>query len=217
MKNYQDEIHKIGRIYAIAALLAMLAVPLSISLSSGAWPTWDILVKGLLAVGSIYIPVGIIEVINYAPMLGIGGSYLAFVTGNIANMKLPAALTAMKQAKVVPLSDEGEVVATIAIAVSSIVTTVILILGILVLLPFKEVLITNLSPVSDYILPSIFGALGVVFVAREWKLAIVPTIVMLALFLFVIKADSIRAVLVPVASLISLFAARWMWKKGWVK
>jgi hypothetical protein len=132
-------------------------------------------------------------------------------------MKLPAALTAMKQAKVVPLSDEGEVVATIAIAVSSIVTTVILIIGILVLLPFKEILITSLSPVSDYILPSIFGALGVVFVAREWKLAIVPTIVMLVLFLFVIKADSIRAVLVPVASLISLYAARWMWKKGWVK
>ncbi len=217
MNKYQDEIHKIGRIYAVSALLAMLAVPLSISLSTGAWPTWSVLLKGMLAVGSIYIPVGIIEVINYAPMLGVGGSYLAFVTGNIANMKLPAALTAMKLANVEPLSDEGEVVATIAIAVSSIVTTLILIIGIFLLLPFKDVLITTLSPVADYILPSIFGALGVVFVAREWKLAIVPTVVMLVLFLFVIKTDSVRAVLVPLASLISLVAARWMWKKGWVK
>ena len=44
--------------------------------------------------------------------------YLSFVTGNISNLKLPCALAALEQAGLKANSEEGEVVSTIAIAVS---------------------------------------------------------------------------------------------------
>lgn len=37
----------------------------------------------------MYWAVGIVEIFTYVPMLGAGGSYLSFVTGNISNLKLP--------------------------------------------------------------------------------------------------------------------------------
>ena len=83
------------------------------------------MLKGLLGVAPIYWTVCTIEVFTYAPMLGSGGTYLAFVTGNITNLKAPAAINSMEAAKVKPGSEEGEVISTIAIATTSIVTTII--------------------------------------------------------------------------------------------
>ena len=82
---------------------------------------------------------------------------------------------------------------------------------------FQGFFIEQLLPVSIYMIPAIFGALGVVFIARHWRLTIVPSIVMLALFMFVVKDDSIRPALVPIASLISIGSARYFFKKGWIK
>ena len=170
-----------------------------------------------MTVGVIYIPIGIIETINYAPMLGVGATYISHVTGNISNMKLPAALSAMKQAKVEPGSDEAEVISTLAVASSSIVTTIIILVGVLLLLPYLSVIDQYLGKVTDYLVPAIFGALGFVFVIRQWKLVIVPMSVMLFLFYFVIKDPTVQPVFVPVASLLSLVTARFMYKKGWIK
>ena len=78
----------------------------------------------------IYWTVGVIEVITYTPMLGTGGTYLAFVTGNLTSLKAPSALNAMENAEVKPGTEEGEVISTIAIATCSIVTTLILALGV---------------------------------------------------------------------------------------
>ena len=63
--------------------------------------------KGLLGVAPIFWTVGLIEVLTFVPMLGTAGSYLAFVTGNLTNLKVPAALTAMENAKVKPGTEEG--------------------------------------------------------------------------------------------------------------
>ena len=201
----------------IISTVLMLLVPFVFSWINNAWPTWDLIVKGFMTVGAIYIPIGIIETLNYAPMLGVGATYISHVTGNISNMKLPAALSAMKQANVEPGSDEAEIIATLSVAASSIVTTVIIFVGVVLLLPYLGIVQEFLGPVTDYLVPAIFGALGLVFVVRHWKLTIVPLTVMLLLFAFVIKDPTIQPVFVPIASLLSMVTARWMFKKGWVK
>jgi len=216
-EKYIERLHKAGLRFAIIGAILMLAVPMAISIITNAWPTWDLMLQGFMAVGVIYIPIGIIEFFNYAPMLGVGGTYIAEITGNISNMKLPASLSAMKQANVKPGTDEGEIISTIAIATSSIVTTIIILLGVLLLIPFQDFFVTRLAPVAIYMIPAIFGALGVVFVARHWRLTIVPTTVMLLLFILIIKDDSIRPALVPIASIISIVSARYFFKKGWLK
>ena len=215
--QYIEKLHRHGRRFMIISTVLMLLVPFVCRWIDNALPTWDLIVKGFMAVGAIYIPIGIIETLNYAPMLGVGATYISHVTGNISNMKLPAALSAMKQANVEPGSDEAEIIATLSVAASSIVTTVIIFVGVVLLLPYLGIVQEFLGPVTDYLVPAIFGALGLVFVVRHWKLTIVPLTVMLLLFAFVIKDPTIQPVFVPIASLLSMVTARWMFKKGWVK
>ena len=215
--QYIEKLHRHGRRFMIISTVLMLLVPFVFSWINNAWPTWDLIVKGFMTVGAIYIPIGIIETLNYAPMLGVGATYISHVTGNISNMKLPAALSAMKQANVEPGSDEAEIIATLSGASSSIVTTIIIFVGVVLLLPYLGIVQEFLGPVTDYLVPAIFGALGLVFVVRHWKLTIVPLTVMLLLFAFVIKDPTIQPVFVPIASLLSMVTARWMFKKGWVK
>lgn len=215
--QYIEKLHRHGRRFMIISTVLMLLVPFVFSWINNAWPTWDLIVKGFMTVGAIYIPIGIIETLNYAPMLGVGATYISHVTGNISNMKLPAALSAMKQANVEPGSDEAEIIATLSVAASSIVTTIIIFVGVVLLLPYLGIVQEFLGPVTDYLVPAIFGALGLVFVVRHWKLTIVPLTVMLLLFAFVIKDPTIQPVFVPIASLLSMVTARWMFKKGWVK
>ena len=189
MKNsmdYMDRVHRTGRISMIIIVILLLMVPILLCLQSGVWPQGDWILSGMLAVGMIYLPIGVIEVLNYSPLIGSGGTYLAFITGNISNMKLPCAVNALEVTKTNVNTKEGEVISTISIAVSTIVTTVIVGAGVLLILPFKDFMITTLAPISEYILPSIFRALGVVFISKSWKLSIVPLLVMTLLLIFVI-------------------------------
>ena len=99
---YNDKSHFYGRIWILSALGLLLAVPAAICLYYNAWPEGTAVLKGLLGVAPIYWTVAAIEVFTYGPMLGTGGSYLAFVTGNITNIKAPAALSAMENADAKP-------------------------------------------------------------------------------------------------------------------
>ena len=117
-KSYEEMTHFYGRIWVFAALGMLLMYPVVTCIYYGAWPGWMPVLKGLIGVAPIYWTVGLIEVLTFVPMLGTGSSYLAFVTGNLTNLKVPAALTAMENAKVKPGSEEGEVISTIAVATS---------------------------------------------------------------------------------------------------
>ena len=151
-------------------------------------------------------------------MLGAGGTYLSFVTGNITNLKLPCAVDAMERAGTKPGTEEAEVISTISIAVSSIVTTVIIILGVIFIVPLQPILENPvLKPAFEMILPALFGGLGVVFISKNVKLAIPPIILMLALFIFVPALNkSTVGIMVPVGGLFTLLVARIMYKKGWL-
>ena len=149
-------------------------------------------------------------------MLGAGGSYLSFVTGNISNLKLPCALNALEQNQVSASSEEGEVISTIAIAVSSIVTTVIIIVGVICIVPLSPILQAPvLQPAFEQILPALFGGLGVAFVSKNWKVALAPIVLMLILFIFVPALDAgTVGIMVPVSALFTIAVARVMYKKG---
>ena len=183
---YEDQVHFYGRIWMVGALIVMLLVPVSMCIYFGAWPDTLAVLKGLLGVAPIYWTVCTIEVFTYAPMLGSGGTYLAFVTGNITNLKAPAAINSMEAARVKSGSEEGEVISTIAIATTSIVTTIILALGVLLFAQLTPVLESSvLKPAFKMILPALFGCLGVVYISKNWKIAVAPLLFMIVLFLIV--------------------------------
>jgi hypothetical protein len=216
--SYIDSVHRAGRIWNIGVMILLMMFPISVALIFGAAPDWGALVVGLIATAPMYWAVGVIETITYIPMLGAGGSYLSFVTGNISNLKLPCALNALENAEVKAQSEEGEIISTIAIAVSSIVTTLIIILGVILIVPLTPILSSEvLKPAFDQMLPALFGGLGVVFVSRNLKLAIAPVMLMLILFVFVpaLNAGTV-GIMVPVGVLFTIAYARIIYKKGWL-
>lgn len=214
-RTYDDQTHFYGKVWIWTAVVIILCVPLSICIYYNSWPGITPVLKGLLGVAPIFWTVGTIEVITFTPMLGTGGSYLGFITGNLTSLKVPAALSAMENAKVKPGTEEGEVISTIAIASSSITTTVIIAAGVFLLSQLTPVLNSPvLKPAFDNILPALFGGLGVVYISKNWKVAVAPVVFMVVLFLLVPSLAGSVGVLVPVGALISIGAARMLYKKG---
>lgn len=213
--NYNEQTYRYGIIWMWSAALLILMVPILICIKYDSWPTINSVLIGLIGVAPIFWTVGLIEVFTYVPMLGTGGSFLGFVTGNVTSLKVPAALNAMDSMKVKPGSDEGEVISTIAIATSSIVTTIIITLGVLLFAQLEPVLSSDaLAPAFDNILPSLFGGLAVVYVSKNWKISIAPLTFMIVLFILVPSLASSVGILVPVGALIAIGVARILYKKG---
>ena len=214
--SYMDSVHRYGRIWGILVAAVLLAFPLALSFIFKTVPDFDVLWKGVLATAPMYWAVGIVEIFTYVPMLGAGGTYLSFVTGNISNLKLPCAIDAMERANVKATSEEGEVISTISIAVSSIVTTLIILIGVICIVPLTPILESPvLVPAFDMILPALFGGLAVVFISKNLKLSIAPIILMLALFIFVpaLNASTV-GIMVPVGVIFTVIVARILYKKG---
>ena len=213
--TYLDSVHRDGRIWNISVMIALFVYPILVGVLFGVLPDWHGLLMGLVATAPMYWAVAVVETFTYVPMLGAGGSYLSFVTGNISNLKLPVALNALEQADANIRTEEGEIVSTIAIAVSSIVTTVIIILGVILITPLTPILDAPvLAPAFAQILPALFGGLGVVFVSKNWKIAVAPVILMLALFIFVpaLNASTV-GIMVPVGVLFTIGVSRILYKK----
>ena len=213
--SYMDSVHRDGRIWNLSVMVILFLFPITVGIIYTAMPDWHGLLMGVIATAPMYWAVGIVETITYVPMLGAGGSYLSFVTGNISNLKMPAALNALEQADVNIRSEEGEIVSTIAIAVSSIVTTLIIIVGVILITPLTPILDAPvLEPAFAQLLPALFGGLGVVFVSKNWKIAVAPVILMLILFIAVpaLNAGTV-GIMVPVGVLFTLGVSRIMYKK----
>ena len=212
-----DSVHRDGTIWNLTMMVILLLFPVLVCiLFEDAMPDWKGVALGLIATAPMYWAVGIVEVITFIPMLGAGGSYLSFVTGNISNLKLPCAINALENAGADPKSEEGEIISTIAIAVSSIVTTIIVALGVALIIPLQPILSNPvLTPAFDQMLPALFGALGVALVSKNWKIAIAPILLMLILFIFVPALDSsMVGIMVPVGVLFTIATSRVMYKKN---
>ena len=214
--SFRDSTHKWGKIWGFSMLGIIVMFPVMLMIIFGEMPDWRALGLGLIAVIPNYWATAVVEVFTFVPMLGAGGAYLSFVTGNISNLKLPCALNALENANVKAQSEEGEVVSTIAIAMSSIVTTVIIIIGVILIIPLSNLINSypGFQPAFDQLLPALFGALGVVFISKNWKIAIAPITLMLILFVFVPAIDTTTVgIMVPVGVLFTIAVSWILYKK----
>ena len=213
--SYMDSVHKCGVIWNLSMMVILLLFPVCVGLIFHASLDWHGFLLGMVATAPMYWAVSVVETFTYIPMLGAAGSYLSFVTGNISNLKLPVAIVALEQSGVSINTEEGEITSTIAIAVSSIVTTFIIILGVILIVPLTPLLSAPvLEPAFAQILPALFGGLGIVFISRNWKIAVAPVILMLVLFIFVpaLNAGTV-GIMVPVGVLFTIGVSRILYKK----
>ena len=210
-RSLNDTNHLLGRIFLSIAILIIIAIPIIMAIALKTMPNLAVVWTSMLAL-IVFVAGGVIEVITYAPMLGTTGTYLGFFTGNLVNLKVPCVVNARELANVKHGSQEGEIVSTISVATSTIVTTVIIALGVILLIPLTPILKNpTLKPAFDSAFTALFGALAYKYFIKDAQLVPVPLLLALLLQAFLGLGTSI---LIPVCSIVSILFAYLLFKKG---
>ena len=183
--DYDLKSHIVGKIWMALAMLIFFAVPTTICLYFDVKP--DMSVMGTIAVivpFLINFLSGVFEPIIYSPMLGINSAYLAFITGNLSNLKIPCVVKAQEICGTKLGSKENEVVSTLSVATSTLVTTVIIAVFVLILAVSNvETAIKNtpwITPAFTCVVYALFGSLGGKYVVKNIKLAVFPLVIIVA-------------------------------------
>ena len=171
--------HILGRIALATALIVIFAVPVTMAIILNATPNGELLGKALTnSAIIIFFLSGAIEVITYSPLLGTSGTYLGFITGNLVNLKVPCAVNARELAGVKHGSAEGEIVSTISVATSTIVTTIIIALGVVFFATLESQfhILSNetLTPAFGSAFTALFAALGYKYFSKDPLLLPIP-------------------------------------------
>lgn len=214
-EEFNKGLHRIGRIMLISAVVLLVAFPFLVGMLYGVMPDLKGFLSGFAKVGLIYIPVAIVEFLVYTPMLGVGGSYLSFLTGNVTNMKIPCAMNARDIAGTKAGTAEDEIVSTISVATSAITTTLVIVAGVVLLVPLQPVLQSEtLLPAFNNVVPALFGALGLKYFAKSPKIAVLPLVLMCLLCIFVPAAIGQTSLLLIPSGGLALLIGFLLFKKG---
>ena len=185
-QEYNNGLHRLGRVVSILTIVLLVAVPFIMASIYKVEIDWNGFLAGFAKVGILYIPMAVVEFLIYTPMLGVGGSYLSFITGNVTNMKIPCVMNAKTIAKTESGTPEHEIISTISVATSAITTMLVILVGVLLLVPLQPVLQNEaLLPAFNNVVPALFGALGLKYCAQSPKIAIIPLLTMSLLCIFV--------------------------------
>jgi len=226
LDDYNQWVHRFGRLGALVAIIYMLLIPFIIGFVYDAFPPISAVVKGGVGLLALFIPITISEVISYTPILG-SSSYLTFLTGNILNLKNPCVLNAQRISKTEQNTPEGDAIATVAVAASSILTMFVITLGVLLIVPLRPVLETPVvRQATAYILPALFGGMLMGLIGKEQgEYIIVNKLLSILLPVILVSVGAIFGVLRPglegIAIIlmlpVTLIGARIMWKKGIIR
>lgn len=215
LEEFNKGLHRIGKLLLIVAVIAMVGVPFLVGAVNGVMPEGKAFLSGFAKVGIIYIPVAIVEFLVYSPMLGVGGSYLSFLTGNVTNMKIPCAMNARDIAQTEVGTPENEIVSTLSVAASAITTTLVIVAGVILLVPLQPVLQSEvLLPAFNNVVPALFGALGLKYFAKSPQIAFIPVLLMTLLCVFVPAAISQTSILLIPCGGLALLIGYVLFQKG---
>ncbi len=208
VEQYNMGTHRIGRISSIITLVLLVGAPFLIGIYLHAMPDLSAAAKGFLSVGLIWTVSSVVEFLVYTPMLGSGGGYLAFITGNLINMKIPCAMNARDIAGTKAGTTENEIISTLSIATSSLVTIAVLALGVLLLQPLQPVLQSQtLAPAFENVVPALFGAMAWQYYRRNLRLAVIPLAVMTVLFILVPSLTAQTSMMILPSGALSILLA----------
>ena len=202
---YLKATHRLGRAVSLLTLAMLLGAPFLIGGLLGTMPDLGAAARGFLSVGLVWTVSSIVEYLVYTPMLGAGGSYLAFITGNLINMKIPCAMNARELVDAKAGTAENEVISTLSIATSALVTIVVLALGVALMIPLRPVLESPvLQPAFANVVPALFGAMAYKYFRKDVRLAVIPLICMSLLFMFVPALTSSTSIMIIPAGALAI-------------
>lgn len=187
MNNYEKSFTK--PIIRYGSLTNLLAIPLCfipaiyLWLVKGAFPGWNNILTGWMYVASMFAIYSVVEPICYFPILGLPGTYMSFLSGNIGNMRVPCAVVAQESLGVEPGTKKAELIATLGIAGSiftnTIMVTIAAIGGAALMSVFPPVVLTAFKYVSS----AIFGAMFAMFASKNLIYGAFALVVVMAMLL----------------------------------
>lgn len=214
-EKYSETTHKIGKIASITVLIMLVGAPFLIGKYLGAFPDLKAAGKGFFSVGLIWMVSSVAEFLIYTPMLGSGGGYLAFITGNLINMKIPCAVNARDMVGAKSGTRENEIISTLSIATSSLVTILVLAVGVAALTPLRPLLQEPaLQPAFDNVVPALFGAMAYKYYRKNMKIALIPLVVMSLLFMFVPSLVGSTSFMIIPSGAIAIGIAYYFYKRN---
>lgn len=178
---YLPYIVKWGKITGWLSILLSFGPALVLAVVYKLVPPVNAIITAFIAIASAVGINWIVEPISYFPIIGVAGTYMAFISGNISNLRIPSAAVSQKVAGVEPGTNQGSIIATLGMAVSVIVNIVILALGVFAGSAILAKLPQNVTNAFNYLLPSLFGAIFIQFSLMKLKLAPVALGIALAL------------------------------------
>ena len=213
--KYNERTHTFGRIACAVTLLLLIGAPFLMGSIVGAMPDLAAFGRGFLAIGLVWFVSCIAEYLVYTPMLGAGGSYLAFITSNLINMKIPCAVNARDIVGAKTGTAENEIISTLSIATSSLVTILVLAVGVMLLIPLQPVLQNPaLQPAFDNVVPALFGAMAYKYYRKNMRIALLPLVVMSVLFILVPSLTGSTSFMILPSGAIAIGIAYLLYKKG---
>jgi len=212
---YDKKVHLIGRVTLVVGLLLTFLPPVILWQVYNIVPPVKNLINGIISISAVMLPVSIVEVLTFAPILGASAMYMSYLTGNISNMKIPSAAISMEAVEVKPSTKEGDIISTIAIAGSVIASEIIIIIGVVLVVPITAKLNNPIvQPAFQQVLPALFGSIGAYYILKEWKLAISP---LLTAILLTMIPGLPTAVTIPICVVASVFGAKYLYKRNLIK
>ena len=218
MEEFNNKLHRLGRITLVLSVIFLVALPFVVGAVFGVSPDFKAFLSGFAKVGVIYIPVAIVEFLVYTPMLGVGGSYLSFITGNVTNMKIPCVMNSKEIAGTTDGTPEHEIISTISVATSAIVTTLVIAVGVVLMVPLQPVLQNPvLLPAFNNVVPALFGALGLKYFMKSPQIAVLPLVLMTSLYILVPSLISQTSLMLLPSGALALGLGFFLFKKGKLK
>lgn len=233
-KAHIDSMHRLGRLGAVLAVAAMLLMPTVAGIYFNAMPNFLSVLTSAVGLLAMFVPAAVSEVIAYTPIFG-SSMYLAQITGNILNLKLPVANTALQILDVESGTEDADIVTSIAVSVSSFVTTIIVFLGVVLMLPLQPILtLPAVKLASGYIVPALFGSLTIASIGSNLgggirtqgrlKGVIAPVLILILiniLFIYILKNPSFLSLYQGFLMLallpITWFGTKALYKNGQIK
>ncbi len=211
---YNRRTHTFGRIASLITLALLLGVPFVLGGYLGTTPDLAAAGRGFLAIGLVWLVSCVAEWLIYTPMLGAGGGYLAFITGNLINMKIPCAVNARDIVGAKTGTPENEIISTLSIATSSLVTILVLAFGVLLLTPLQPILQSEaLQPAFSNVVPALFGAMAYKYYRNHMNIAVAPLVLMSLLFILVPSLISSTSMMIIPSGALAIGIAWLLYRK----
>lgn len=180
--EYTPKINKIGKFTGYLGVLVAFTPALVLAVVYGIVPKPAALLTAFISGASAFGVLWFVEPISYFPVVGPAGTYMAFLSGNISNMRIPCASMAQVAAEVEPGTEKGSIIATLGMAVSIIINVSVLTIGAILGTSVLAMLPDSIKAALNYLLPALFGALLVQFGMKMIKHSVIMVVVAFALY-----------------------------------